>query len=82
LAYTFEAPALLHIWAKRLKRVLSSFSPTFRSSTCCFGRHNPSMKLKARIRSRVYASPCDGSTTVLAVTTCRWSTVNHVHGRP
>ena len=34
LAYTFEQLALPHIRAKKLKRVLSSFSPTFPGSTC------------------------------------------------
>ena len=34
LAYTFEQLVRPHLQAKRLKRVLSSFSPTSRASTC------------------------------------------------
>lgn len=54
LAYTFEQLALPHIKAKRLKRVLASFSPTFPGFYLYYpNRHNQSTKLKALIE---YAS--------------------------
>lgn len=50
LAYTFEGLALPHIRAKRLKRVLASFSPTFPGFYLYYdSRHNQSTKLKALI---------------------------------
>jgi DNA-binding transcriptional LysR family regulator len=50
LAYTFEQLALPHIRAKRLKRVLTSFSPTF-PGFCLYypSRSNQPTKLKALI---------------------------------
>ncbi|MES2688537.1 MAG: LysR family transcriptional regulator [Pseudomonadota bacterium] len=50
LAYTFEQLALPHIKAKRLKRVLTSFSPTFPGFYLYYpSRRNQSTKLKALI---------------------------------
>lgn len=50
LAYTFEQLALPHIEAKRLKRVLTSFTPTFPGFYLYYPhRHNQSTKLKALI---------------------------------
>jgi DNA-binding transcriptional LysR family regulator len=55
LAYTFEELALHHIRAKRLKRVLASFSPTFPGFYLYYpSRRNQPTKLKALIE---YASP-------------------------
>jgi len=50
LAYTFEQLALPYIRAKRLKRVLASFSPTF-PGFCLYypSRRNQPTKLKALI---------------------------------
>ena len=54
LAYTFEQLALPHIRAKRLKRVLASFSPTFPGFYLYYpSRRNQPTKLKALIE---YAS--------------------------
>jgi len=54
LAYTFEQLALPHIKAKRLKRVLTAFSPTFPGFYLYYpSRRNQSTKLKALI---AYAS--------------------------
>ena len=50
LAYTFEELALPHIRAKRLKRVLASFSPTFPGFYLYYpSRRNQPTKLKALI---------------------------------
>ncbi len=50
LAYTFEQLALPHIRAKRLKRVLTSFSPTFPGFYLYYpSRSNQPTKLKALI---------------------------------
>ena len=50
LAYTFEPLALPHIRAKRLKRVLASFSPTFPGFYLYYpSRRNQPTKLKALI---------------------------------
>jgi len=50
LAYTFEQLALPHIRAKRLKRVLTSFSPTFPGFYLYYpSRHDQPTKLKALI---------------------------------
>lgn len=50
LAYTFEQLALPYIRAKRLKRVLASFSPTFPGFHLYYpSRRNQSTKLKALI---------------------------------
>ena len=50
LAYTFEALALPHIRAKRLKRVLASFSPTFPGFYLYYpSRRDQPTKLKALI---------------------------------
>jgi DNA-binding transcriptional LysR family regulator len=50
LAYMFEALAMPHIRAKRLKRVLSSFSPTFPGFYLYYpNRQHQSTKLKALI---------------------------------
>jgi DNA-binding transcriptional LysR family regulator len=50
LAYTFEQLALPHIKAKRLKRVLTAFSPTFPGFYLYYPtRRNQSTKLKALI---------------------------------
>lgn len=50
LAYTFEELALPHIRAKRLKRVLTSFSPTFPGFYLYYpSRHDQPTKLKALI---------------------------------
>ena len=50
LAYMFEALALPHIRAKRLKRVLSAFSPTFPGFYLYYpNRQHQSTKLKALI---------------------------------
>jgi DNA-binding transcriptional LysR family regulator len=50
LAYTFEQLALPHIRAKRLKRVLASFSPTFPGFYLYYpSRRNQPTKLKAMI---------------------------------
>ena len=50
LAYTFEQLALPHIRAKRLKRVLTSFSPTFPGFYLYYpSRRNQPTKLKALI---------------------------------
>jgi DNA-binding transcriptional LysR family regulator len=50
LAYMFEALALPHIHAKRLKRVLSAFSPTFPGFYLYYpNRQHQSTKLKALI---------------------------------
>jgi DNA-binding transcriptional LysR family regulator len=50
LAYTFEQLALPHIRAKRLKRVLTSFSPTFPGFFLYYpSRSNQPTKLKALI---------------------------------
>ena len=50
LAYTFEQLALPHIRAKRLKRVLASFSPTFPGFHLYYpSRRNQPTKLKALI---------------------------------
>jgi DNA-binding transcriptional LysR family regulator len=50
LAYTFEQLALPHIKSKRLKRVLTSFSPTFPGFYLYYpSRRNQSTKLKALI---------------------------------
>ena len=50
LAYTFEQLALPHIRAKRLKRVLASFSPTFPGFYLYYpSRRNQPTKLKALI---------------------------------
>ncbi len=55
LAYTFEQLALPHIRAKRLKRVLTSFSPTFPGFYLYYpSRSNQPTKLKALIE---YARP-------------------------
>jgi DNA-binding transcriptional LysR family regulator len=50
LAYSFEQLALPHIKAKRLKRVLTTFSPTF-PGFCLYypSRRNQSTKLQALI---------------------------------
>jgi DNA-binding transcriptional LysR family regulator len=50
LAYTFEQLALPHIRAKRLKRVLASFAPTFPGFYLYYpSRHDQPTKLKALI---------------------------------
>ncbi len=50
LAYTFEQLALPHIRARRLKRVLGSFSPTFPAFHLYYpSRHDQPSKLKALI---------------------------------
>jgi DNA-binding transcriptional LysR family regulator len=50
LAYTFEQLALPHLKSKRLKRVLTSFSPTFPGFYLYYpSRRNQSTKLKALI---------------------------------
>ena len=50
LAYTFEQLARPHIKAKRLKRVLTPFSPTFPGFYLYYpSRRNQSSKLKALI---------------------------------
>lgn len=50
LAYTFEQLALPHIRAKRLKRVLASYSPTFPGFYLYYpSRRNQSTKLKALV---------------------------------
>ncbi|HSV47071.1 MAG TPA: LysR family transcriptional regulator [Ramlibacter sp.] len=50
LTYTFEELALPHIRAKRLKRVLTSFSPTFPGFYLYYpSRHDQPTKLKALI---------------------------------
>jgi DNA-binding transcriptional LysR family regulator len=50
LAYTFEQLALRHIRAKRLKRVLAPFSPTFPGFYLYYpSRHDQPTKLKALI---------------------------------
>ena len=50
LAYTFEQLALPHIKTKRLKRVLTSFSPTFPGFYLYYpSRRNQSTKLKALV---------------------------------
>jgi DNA-binding transcriptional LysR family regulator len=50
LAYSFEALAAPHIRAKRLKRVLTQFSPTFPGFYLYYpSRHHHSTKLKALI---------------------------------
>ena len=50
LAYTFEQLALPHIRSKRLKRVLTSFSPTFPGFYLYYpSRRNQPTKLKALI---------------------------------
>jgi len=51
LAYTFEQLAAPHIKAKRLKRVLSSFSPTFPGFYLYYpSMRNQSTKLKALVQ--------------------------------
>jgi len=50
LAYTFEQLARPYIRAKRLKRVLASFSPTFPGFYLYYpSRHDQPTKLKALI---------------------------------
>ncbi len=50
LAYTFDKLALPHLKAKRLKRVLTPFSPTFPGFYLYYpSRRNQSTKLKALV---------------------------------
>ena len=58
LAYTFEQLALPHIRAKRLKRVLTSFSPTFPGFYLYYpSRSNQPTKLKALIEYAKHRAP-------------------------
>jgi DNA-binding transcriptional LysR family regulator len=58
LAYTFEQLALPHIRAKRLKRVLTSFSPTFPGFYLYYpSRHDQPTKLKALIEYTRHRTP-------------------------
>ncbi len=58
LAYTFEQLALPHIRAKRLKRVLASFSPSFPGFYLYYpSRRNQPSKLKALIEYAMRRAP-------------------------
>ena len=58
LAYTFEQLALPHIRAKRLRRVLTSFSPTFPGFYLYYpSRSNQPTKLKALIEYAKHRAP-------------------------